>query len=64
MKALAARIIIENVLPQFKHFKALAERLRYAVDHWMSSSEPSWLSLIRARSPDLRERTRPNPIGS
>ena len=28
------RIIVENVLAQFKHFKALAERFRHAVDRW------------------------------
>lgn len=29
-----ARIIIENVIAQFKHFKALAERFRHALDRW------------------------------
>lgn len=29
-----ARIIVENVLAQFKNFKALAERFRHAVDRW------------------------------
>ena len=28
------RIIVENVLAQFKHFKALAEHFRHAVDRW------------------------------
>ena len=29
-----ARIIIENVIAQFKHFQALAARFRHAVDRW------------------------------
>lgn len=29
-----ARIIIENVLAQFKNFKALAERFRHEIDRW------------------------------
>jgi hypothetical protein len=28
------RIIVENILAQFKNFKALAERFRHAVDRW------------------------------
>lgn len=29
-----ARIMAENVLAQFKNFKALAERFRHPVDRW------------------------------
>lgn len=29
-----ARIIIENVLAQLKHFQALAQRFRHTVDRW------------------------------
>ena len=28
------RIIVENILAQFKNFKALAERFRHDVDRW------------------------------
>jgi DDE superfamily endonuclease len=28
------RIIVENILAQFKNFKALVERFRHAVDRW------------------------------
>ena len=29
-----ARIIVENILAQFKNFKALAERFRHAAERW------------------------------
>ena len=47
-----SRIIVENTIGHFKHFKALAERFRHAVEMW----DDVWRSILAIVNPRIQKR--------